>query len=282
MFFIQSDAKLNISLRVTGKRSDGYHEIRSIFFRLPSLESLTITPQYGHNVRDRLVTSGEKVDGENILEKIMRRARQIAEIPPLHIDLVKNIPPGSGMGGGSGNGAALLSWLQCFTGKTMPMPGEFGSDVPFFCSAAKWALAGGRGEEIRTLARPPENPAVVVATPGWAVSTKNAFELLSVAGGGQFPLTAEEGEREICAVLGGLGEKRRIGLLPNDFLPRLMKVFPQYLDFFAAFEKSGASAWGLTGSGSSIFGLFYDRSGICALLREMAKWNGVRKIFYLE
>ena len=58
-FFIRSNAKINISLRVVGKRSDGYHELRSLFFLLSSMESLTITPQYDHNVNDLVEVSGE-------------------------------------------------------------------------------------------------------------------------------------------------------------------------------------------------------------------------------
>lgn len=279
MFFIRSCAKLNISLRVTGKRPDGFHEIRSVFFRISALESLTITPQYGHNVRDQLALSGEEVRGENILWKILRRSRQIAEFPPLHISLVKNIPPGSGMGGGSGNGAALLSWIHDFTGETLPRPEEFGSDIPFLYGGQKWATVGGRGEIINPVPQPPEDPAIVIATPDWSVSTKSAFELLSKARGGRFPLTGGEGEREIEGLLEALRKKERIGLLPNDFLPVLLSGYPEYADFFGAFERHGASAWGLTGSGSSAFGLFYDRSGTGALFREMSKWSRVRKIF---
>ena len=88
--------------------------------------------------------------------------------------------------------------------------------------------------------------------------------------------------REIEGLLEVLGRKEKTGLLPNDFLPALIKNYPEYLRFLGAFEACGASAWGLTGSGSSVFGLFYDQSGVGDLFREMAKWDNVRKIFYLE
>ncbi|NLK20401.1 MAG: 4-diphosphocytidyl-2C-methyl-D-erythritol kinase [Synergistaceae bacterium] len=282
MFYIQSDGKLNISLRVTGRRPDGFHEIRSVFFRLSALESLTITPQYGHNVRDLLTLSGEEVKGENILEKILRSARRTSDFPPLHINLVKNVPPGSGMGAGSGNGAALLSWIHAYTGGSLPRPEEFGSDIPFVYGREKWAKVSGRGEIIIPVLNPPENPAVVVAMPRWSVSTKSAFAMLAESRGGKFPVTPGEGEAEIEGLLEVLGRKGKAGLLPNDFLPSLLKNYPEYLRFFGAFEACGASAWGLTGSGSSAFGLFYDRSGAGGLFREMAKWDSVRKIFYLE
>ena len=282
MFLVRSDAKLNLSLRVTGKRPDGFHEIRSIFFRLPAVESLTITPQYGHNVRDLLTVSGEEVKGENILERIIRQTRQTVNLPFLHISLVKNVPIGSGMGGGSGNGAALLRWIGRFTGEKTPDPSEFGSDIPFLTDGDKWALVGGRGEKVSPLSSLPSSPSVVVAVPDWHISTKKAFSLLSEERRGKFPLSSTSAEAEIQELIETFRAGRKASLLPNDFAPFLLEAQPEYNAFFEVFERYGSSAWGITGSGSACFALFFRNRPSCGLFREMAGWKRVRKIFYLE
>lgn len=281
-FFVHSDAKINISLRITGKRSDGYHELRSVFLRLSSVESLTITPQYDHNVRNSLSVYGETVPGRNILEEVLTAAGQTMDLPPLHINLVKNIPPGSGLGGGSGNAAALLSWLQRMSGRNNPGPGEFGSDVPFLFSDAEWAVVSGRGDNIMPVSSPPETPAVLVAVPSWEMSTKRAFSLLENTYGGRFPLNAGEAEKETEDILGALRAQRYVGLLPNDFLPVLRTLHPRYSDLFSAFGEYGATGWGITGSGSACFGLFYEKSGLGCFFRDMTKYDWIRKIFCLE
>ncbi len=73
---IYSAAKLNLTLRIVGRREDGYHEIRSLFYSLPAVESLTITPLYGHNVKDEIAVEGEKIFGK---KHSFRRSRLRAE-----------------------------------------------------------------------------------------------------------------------------------------------------------------------------------------------------------
>jgi 4-diphosphocytidyl-2-C-methyl-D-erythritol kinase len=246
------------------------------------VELLTITPEYDHNVKDTLSVSGEAVYGRNILEEVICRSRELLNIPPLHIRLVKAIPPGSGLGGGSGNAAAFLSWLHRFSGKNFPGPEVFGSDVPFLFHGERWARISGRGEITEPLAFPPEVPAVLVAVPYWNMSTKRAFSLLNEKCGGKFPLNTREAEAEIESILEVLRVQKKTGLLPNDFLPILQEMHPEYSVLFDAFETYGASGWGVTGSGSACFGLFYDKSGLGVFFREMMKYDWIRKILCLE
>jgi 4-diphosphocytidyl-2-C-methyl-D-erythritol kinase len=225
---------------------------------------------------------GEKVPGKNILEEVLARAGQTTKLPPLHISLVKNIPPGSGLGGGSGNAAALLSWLHRMSGKKDPGPGEFGSDVPFLFSDAEWAAVSGRGEIIMPIPSPPETPSVLVAVPSWEMSTQRAFSQLDKTWGGRFPMNADEAEKETEDLLDDLRNKRNVGLLPNDFLPILHNLYPRYSDLFSAFGEYGANGWGITGSGSACFGLFYEKSGLGDFFRDMTRYDWIRKIFCLE
>lgn len=281
-YIVPSSGKINVSLRITGKRPDGFHSLKSIFFRLSPLETLTIKPQYDHNVKDKISLTGEEVQGRNILEDVLEGTRKAMEIPPLHIDLMKTIPPGSGLGGGSGNGAALLSWIEGFYGGPLPRPEVFGSDVSFLHSMASWAVVSGRGEKWRPLAAPPPRPEVVVVVPNWTVSTAEAFSAISKRYGETFPTTDEEAEGEIESILGVLKERGRVGLLPNDFSEVLQEKHPQYGEIFTLFEECSAAGWGITGSGSGCFGLFYDEGDIGNFYKKTTKLDWIKKIICLE
>lgn len=281
-YIVPSSGKINLSLRITGKRPDGFHNLKSVFFRLSPLETLTIRPQYDHNVRDIISLTGEPLHGRNILEDVLDEARKGMKIPPLHIDLRKTIPPGSGLGGGSGNGAALLSWIEDLYGERSLRPEDFGSDVPFLHGKALWAVVSGRGEKWRTLSGPPPSPGVVIVIPEWTVSTAEAFSLLSKKYRGAFPLTDEEAEAEISSILKVLSERGRVGLLPNDFCPVLQEKHPQYGEIFNIFEGCKASGWGITGSGSGCFGMFYSDGDIDSFYRKTRKLEWIKKIICLE
>ena len=267
---LYSAAKLNLTLRITGRREDGYHELRSIFYALPSVESLTITPLYGHNVKnDDIAVKGEKIFGRNILSEVLASARQLGDVPPLRIRLVKAIPPGSGLGGGSGNAGALISWISGHWGASLMTGEEVGSDVPFFVRKFPWAIVRGRGEEIEPLSGPLPFRRAVVVIPRWKVSTKKAFTLLSQRWNDGFPRTSREAEEEICQIVEGFSSNSSAGMLPNDFAPLLMELHPEYSRLFSLFKEAGAREWGISGSGSGAFGLFG---------REVSPWLGIKRI----
>jgi len=281
-FFIRSNAKINISLRVAGKRTDGYHELRSLFFLLSSMESLTITPQYDHNVNDIVEVSGENVPGRNILEDVIALAGKRADIPALRIRLEKSIPPGSGMGGGSGNAAALVYWINSMWSDLTIRGEEIGSDVPFFLCGSSWAIVRGRGEKVFPLFSPPPSPKVLVAVPEWQTPTGEAYSLLDTFRGGEYPLSEKGAEAEIDSLIARLRDEKNVGLLPNDFAPVLLKAHPEYERVFDFFKASGAFGWGITGSGSAAFGLFSKSMNLSDSFREMSGLKWIRKIFCVE
>jgi len=281
-FFIRSNAKINISLRVVGKRSDGYHELRSLFFLLSSMESLTITPQYDHNVNDLVEVSGEKVPGRNILEDVIALARARADLPALRIRLEKSIPPGSGLGGGSGNAAALAYWINCIRGGLTIKGEEIGSDVPFFFCGSPWAIVRGRGEKVFPLFSPPPSPKVLVAVPEWQMPTGEAYSLLDTVCGGEYALSEKGAESEMDSLIAKLRDEKNVGLLPNDFAPVLLKSHPEYERLFDLFKGSGAFGWGITGSGSAAFALFSKNMNFSDSFREMSGLKWIRKIFCVE
>lgn len=280
---LYSAAKLNLTLRITGRRQDGYHELRSLFYALPSVESLTITPLYGHNVKeDDIAVKGEKIFGNNILSEVLASARQLGDIPPLRIRLMKAIPPGSGLGGGSGNAGALISWISGHWGASLMTGAEAGSDVPFFVRKLPWAVVRGRGEEIEPLSVPLPSRRAVVVIPRWKVSTKKAFTLLSQQWSGVFPRTPREAEDEICRIVEGFSSDSSAGLLPNDFAPPLMELHPEYSRLFSIFREEGAREWGISGSGSGAFALFGSDVSPWHGMKRIEALNWVRKILLVE
>ena len=282
-FFLQSAAKLNLTLRITGRRPDGYHDLRSLFFRLPGLESLTITFMYAHNVNDILEVQGEAVPGDNILIKVLALARQRTFVPSLRMKLVKNVPPGSGMGGGSGNAAALISFMDMFcNGRPAVNAEEAGSDVPFLAGGFRFAAVSGRGERVEPLPVPPHHLRTLVAVPAWTVSTSAAYAALDALFPERFPLSSEEAEEELRGVFSILAGNGDAGLLPNDFSEILLRQHPEYASLFALFQKAGACGWGITGSGSASFALFRDMDAVHKAAWALGDRKWIRKIILVE
>lgn len=255
-FLVPSAAKLNLSLRVTSLRSDGYHDIVSLFLRLPSAEVLAVSRA---DDADRVCVRGMEIEGENILSRALRYAREAGfEVPFLDVEIMKTLHPGSGLGAGSGNGAALLRWLAggADTPSWREAARRTGADVPFLFSEFSLALVSGIGEVLEPL--DPLSFHAWIVFPDWSVGTENAYGALDRRYGGTYPLNEAEAWNEAASLCRRLRDGERVGLLPNDFAPGLMEKFPDYDKLFALFESAGSCAWGITGSGGAAFGLFRD------------------------
>ena len=260
MLFIQpSAAKLNLSLRVTNRRSDGYHDIVSLFLRLPAVETLSISKAEGRADDVRMSGARIDIDEENIVSRALRRAREAGiEVPFQDVEISKTIPPGSGLGAGSGNAAAILNWLagnaigqECQEWQNVAL--KTGADVPFLFSCHPLAMVSGVGEILEPLE--PLKLCASIVFPGWSVGTKNAYAQLDSRYGSEYPLSDSAARIEAYALHKKLLAGEQIGFLPNDFAPALMEKFPDYLKIFDMFEKNGHIAWGITGSGGAAFAL---------------------------
>lgn len=214
---------------------------------------------------------GLELKGGNLVTKALAAARSSGgNIPALDMKLDKIFPPGSGIGAGSGNAAALLSWLAERFAVSLP-PQEtarLGADVVFLAQKYEMAEAAGIGELLSPYAKVPRMSWLLVF-PSWTSDTKEAYAALDEARGNNYlPLTCCQAatEAKACAELLCKGE--RVGLLPNDFYPQLAEKHHEYGTAERIAEESGALGWGLCGSGSAFFAL-YSETG--SSLRDAAE-----------
>ena len=177
---LEAPAKLNLSLRVLGKREDGFHEIDSLMVRLPGLcDRLSFA-----GAEEDIFTCddpGVPSDGSNLVLKALAAYRAAAGLArPLAIHLEKRVPHGAGLGGGSSDAAATLRALDRLNGdalgteRLMEVAATLGSDIPFFLGPPA-ARASGRGERIEAAGDPPDLN-VVLLKPDFGVATPDAYK----------------------------------------------------------------------------------------------------------
>ena len=290
MHFIETcSIKINLNLRVLRKRDDGYHEIHSLFWRRRSPEVLEICTE---GMQDDIRVEGANIPGENLLLKVCSflRARFGAEaLPPLSMRLSKFLPMGSGIGAGSGNAAALLSWFESLNeGMRLNSAeiGKLGADVAFLASNYDLALANGIGEELEGVDCELNLPGVILF-PTWGSDTREAYgaidRMREAQGTAVEVVTREQAQRESLDILCRLGERKFVGFVPNDFMSCHIDHLSCYNEAYTAFEKSGALAWGLCGSGSSCFGLFTSPAErASAVSSHLRKFSWLQKIMVME
>jgi 4-diphosphocytidyl-2-C-methyl-D-erythritol kinase len=258
-------AKLNLDLRVLGKRPDGYHELRTVFQTISLADRLEIAFTPGRK------TAVELQDSVAIPDNLVTRAAHLA-LGAMRVGgrvamrLTKRIPMGAGLGGGSSDAAAVLLALPVLAGRTLDvaklseLAQQLGSDVPFFLLGGT-AVGIGRGSELFPLPDGPPQSGLVVAS-GVHVSTAQAYRDLSPR------LTSESQENKIFSFQSQVWG-RGVGVLPrNDFEEA---VFPQHRSLAAIKKRllrAGASVALMTGSGSALFGLFPDRNRISVALQS--------------
>jgi len=281
-YLIPSHLKLNLTLRVTGKRSDGFHDIHSLFLLLPGAESLVIRTRSSTG-KDLVRVYNYPVKGQNIVLKALCLLRNLGiDLDPLEVDILKAVPPGTGLGAGSGNAAAFIGWVRNSLGAEVPrsLEANVGSDVAFFCNGASMGVVTKAGEVVECLDGTLPLSRVVIV-PRWRSDTATAYRLLD-EDAGRITLSEKEAAAECLRIMASLASGKKAGLLPNDFIPALVKANKAYLEYFSRFEDSGALAWGISGSGSALFALYersFSKGGIAVFF---AGEPGIERILFWE
>jgi 4-diphosphocytidyl-2-C-methyl-D-erythritol kinase len=260
---VRSPAKVTPWLHVLGRRGDGFHEVRLGLVPVSLYDILEFRPA-GDQAFALTVEGAEPIGAvrDNLVWRAAEAFQRESERPlAVAIHLIKSIPSGAGLGGGSGNAAATLLALNRLGPRPLSreallrLAGELGSDVPFFLDPRP-SLAMGRGEWLRPLEGFPALPLLIVK-PAFSIPTAEAYARVRPAE----RALAEPAPRTLEALL---------ELLENDFEPALFPVFPELAAIKARLLEAGAAGALLSGTGSALFGLFPDIPSRERAMRELA------------
>jgi 4-diphosphocytidyl-2-C-methyl-D-erythritol kinase len=261
VFVAAAHAKINLSLAITGRRADGFHELVSLVAPLGLADTLSLEP--GRPLGLTCDDASLPVDGTNlVLKAAAAYARRRPSAPTGHFHLIKKVPHGAGLGGGSADAAAALRLLDQASGEPLgaealeALAAEVGSDCPFFVRGQA-AVMRGRGERLELL--PPAARAalagrkVVLVKPPFGIPTPEAYGLLAKAGRYR---PAAQAEAELDAwVADPSADPSALG---NDLV---VPVFAKYLALPVGLESlrhATGYAGRMTGSGSACFGFVSD------------------------
>ena len=253
-------AKLNLGLHITGKRDDGFHDLESVFLPIGWSDILEVVlDEDVSQGQARFQWTGLAIPGDtadNLVTRAHKRLAGAFELPGVSIHLHKVLPMGGGVGGGSADGTYTLRALNevCNLGLSkdalMKHAAELGSDCPFFVQDAP-ALVRGRGEIVEPLHGdlPMRGWWVVVANPGIHISTAEAF-------GDVIPTPRSTNWN----ALSNTPVTSWRDVIQNDFEVGARQRHPQIGRLIDALTEAGAAHAQMTGSGSTVFGLF-EREG---------------------
>ena len=255
MITVKANAKINLALDVLGKREDGYHEVKLVMQSIGLADTIWMEPrQVG--IELEVNTPDLPADKTNLAYKAARLFLDVHSMQNgVSIAIKKRIPLAAGLAGGSADAAAVLRGMDEMFGTHMThndfmrLGAQLGSDVPF-CIDGGTMLAEGRGEKLTRLT---ELPAcwVVLAKPDVSVSTPWAYNALDAE--------TEVGQPDIDGMIDALDEGSLRGVIScigNVLEPVAVREYPVIGEYIRQMEKHGALVSRMTGSGSTVFGLF--------------------------
>ncbi len=244
-----ANAKVNIGLYALEKRNDGYHNIETCIVPVPVYDILEVRKSSSFS----LIQSGRDIDckaEDNLITLVWDLlSKNHNNLQPVEVYLYKNIPVGSGMGGGSSNAAFFLKLINNFNNLNLSVQemeyiaGKVGSDCPFFINN-KPVVASEKGNKLKTVNNPLSGKYVTIVFSGCSISTKQAFENLN-------KLSNKPGLEDLL--------KQEIhtwkNIVRNDFEEKLLNYDRSLHNIRSSLYNSGAEYVSLTGTGSAIYGV---------------------------
>ncbi|HEX6916196.1 MAG TPA: 4-(cytidine 5'-diphospho)-2-C-methyl-D-erythritol kinase [Chitinophagaceae bacterium] len=247
------NCKINLGLRVTRKRDDGYHDLETVFYPVALKDALELVPRTEAHEIDFTLT-GLPVQGDaesNLCVKAWRLLRRdFPALPAIRMHLHKRIPMGAGLGGGSADGAFTLSMLndrfrlQLSEEQLLQYALQLGSDCPFFIRN-KPSYATGRGEELQPVQLDLSSFRIAIIYPGIHINTGLAFSQIRPT---QPPVS-------LASLIQAPVSTWRETLV-NDFEIPVFREYPAIAGIKEKLYAQGAVFASMSGSGSSVFGLF--------------------------
>jgi 4-diphosphocytidyl-2-C-methyl-D-erythritol kinase len=258
---VLAQAKINLFLRVLGRENDGYHSIETLFLRLDVADVVRIRVGDGderviHCHGPMCPAGGLGPPERNLAYRAAAAYAEATGWPrsfAIHIE--KNVPVGGGLGGGSADAAAVLRALDAMAPQAAGpetvarIAARLGADVPFLASDSVCALAWGRGERMLDL-RPPPRRQVELLVPPFGISTRWAYEQLAATWGDITPRPAMHRVAELSSW------EHLASLAVNDLEPVVSARYPEIASCVIALRARGARVAMMSGSGSTVFGIF--------------------------
>ncbi len=250
---IKTPCKINLGLKVIRKRNDGYHDIETIFYPINLYDKLTIelSNSFSFDTNNSLIKSEKN---NSILTAVKLLEDKTGSKFLVNIYLEKNIPIGAGLGGGSSDGAiALIGLNNLFNlgitkGELQKIALEIGSDTPFFINP-QVCFAESRGEVFKPFKIKINYP-ILIVNPGIHVSTKWVYESLSLQSDSNIHLNYKS--------LFSMNWNDIRNHLTNDFEIAVFAKYPEIKSIKENLYESGAMFSLMTGSGSTVYGIFPD------------------------
>ena len=247
--------KINLGLRITQKRADGFHALQTVFFPISIKDALEIIIEPDANAAPiTFKSSGLAIHGDpsdNLCFKAYGLLKKdYPTIPNIKMHLHKQIPMGAGLGGGSSDGAfTLVALNQLFNlqiqgDKLMQYALTLGSDCPFFILNSP-AYATSRGEILKPISVNLDGYTIVIVNPGIAISTKLAFSLI----------TPKIPDTNLAAIIQQPVSTWK-DVLINDFEAPIFNSFPELANIKETLYQKGAVYASMTGTGSTVYGIF--------------------------
>lgn len=249
------NAKINLGLNVVSKRADGFHNIETIFYPIALKDALEVLPSK-YNKKYRLFSTGIDVGADpenNLVIKALSLLSREKPLPHLDIHLLKTIPNGAGLGGGSSDGAFMLKLLNQtfslgFTDSDLhEIAGKLGADCPFFLRN-KPAFASGTGDQFEDIDLSLEDYFMVIVKPDISVSTMDAYSEI-------VPKQPAMSLKEIVKM--PVHEWRNY--MHNDFETSLFKKHPAIAAVKENLYDKGAIYASMSGSGTAVYALFEEK-----------------------
>lgn len=268
------NAKVNLGLHIIARREDGYHNLETVFYPIGLKDALEIIPMHDNEVLKRgkgyqLFQTGISLQGneeENLVVKAWQLIASKKKIPSIEIHLLKKIPFGAGLGGGSSDAAAMLQLLnETFAlgysdRELASYAGRLGADCPFFIQNRP-ALATGVGDLLEPVELDLSHLSLVLVKPDIGVSTAEAYAMIT-------PRQPGLSLREIIYLpLSDWKEQ-----LKNDFEGPVFKKHPEIGQIKKELYEMGALYASMSGSGSAVYGLFEETPDLKGHFNEHFVW----------
>lgn len=256
-----ANAKINLGLQVTEKRVDGYHNLDTVFYPIQINDVIEINDAEATS----FVSSGIEIPGassDNLCLKAFNALKNDFDLPPQQITLLKNVPIGAGLGGGSSDAASLVKLVnKKFALGLSDLQMEqyvkpLGADCAFFIGN-KPVYANGKGDEFSFVDIDLSNYEIVVVNPNIHVSTADAYS-------GIIPKVPAASVKDLIH----LPLKQWKTTIFNDFEPSVFQKFPRIKELKDILYARGAVFALMSGSGSSVFGIFENKVSLQELENE--------------